>query len=103
MSIDPISEQLITLNEAAGFCPRRYEGRKPHITTIRRWADCGYRGIQLETLQTPGGLCTSKEALCRFFNRLTATRRSVQRTGRPRRDEKRLASVERKLSDRFGV
>ena len=68
MSIDIATEQVVTFREAAKFCPRRREGRKPHVSTFYRWSRMG-----LETIQVGGQLCTSVEAMQRFFNRLTAT------------------------------
>jgi Protein of unknown function (DUF1580) len=70
--IDIKHETLITLSEAAKFVPRRRRGRKVSISTIYRWASpAGHRGVRLEALRVGGSLCTSVEALQRFFNRLT--------------------------------
>lgn len=65
--IDPFSEQLVTLAEAAGLLPRRRRGRKPAVQTLYRWASHGVRGVCLETIQIGGTRCTSREALQRFF------------------------------------
>jgi len=74
MPISLDSAPLIPLTEATRYCPRRRQGRKPHRTTLYRWATRGYRGIYLETLETPGGLFTSKEAMERFYQRLKRAR-----------------------------
>ena len=103
MSIDPFSEELLTLSEAARFCPRRRQGKKPHLSTLHRWATRGSRGVVLDTLQTPGGLCTSKEALRRFFGQLTSAKNLASRNCQPRQDEHRHAVAERELKRRFGV
>ena len=41
------------------------------VDTIYRWATKGMRGFRLETIRIGGTLCTSHEALQRFFDRLT--------------------------------
>lgn len=103
MPINLLSEELITLNEAARQCPRRRQGKKPHLSTLYRWATRGSRGVVLETLQTPSGLCTSNEALRRFFDQLTVARNLAPAIHQPRLDEHRHAAVERDLKIRFGI
>lgn len=75
MPIDISTERVVTFRDAAReYCPRRRHGRKPHISTFYRWARMG-----LETIRVGGQLCTSVEALQRFFDRLTATAGSKAR------------------------
>ena len=62
--IDIQSERLITFRDAAKLCPGRRRGRKPHVSTFYRWAAMG-----LETIRVGGQVCTSVEALQRFFDR----------------------------------
>ena len=69
--IDSTTETLISLTEAAKTVPRRRRGRKTHLSTIYRWATVGVRGVVLETLQCGGSRVTSREALQRFFERLS--------------------------------
>lgn len=69
--IDPNAESLISLSEAARSLPRRRAGKRPHVSCIYRWTTTGCRGIVLESLQIGGTRCTSREALTRFFQRLT--------------------------------
>jgi hypothetical protein len=69
--IDPNNETLLSLSDAAKSLPRRRAGKKPHISCLYRWSIAGCRGIVLETIQVGGTRCTSKEALGRFFARLT--------------------------------
>ena len=97
MPIDLVSEQILSFPEAVRLLPRRRRGRRPHISTLYRWAK-GARGVRLEVIRTPGGLATSAEAIQRFFERLSApTEASPSRTARQReRDNKR---VERELDD----
>jgi hypothetical protein len=69
--IDPNTETLLSLAEAAKHLPRRRAGKKPHVSCIYRWTTAGCRGVILESVQVGGTRCTSKEALARFFRRLT--------------------------------
>ena len=69
--IDSASEALLTLSQAAETLPRRRAGRKAHVSTLFRWSTAGCRGVVLETIQVGGTRCTSREALQRFFERLT--------------------------------
>ena len=69
--IDSASETLISLADAAGELPRRRRGRKTHVSTLFRWTTIGCRGVILESLQCGGTRCTSRQALQRFFERLS--------------------------------
>ena len=69
--IDPNSETLFSLAEAAKHLPRRRGGRPVHVSCIYRWTTSGCKGVVLEALQVGGTRCTSREALARFFERLT--------------------------------
>jgi hypothetical protein len=69
--IDSQTEHVITFAQAAEIPPRRRRGRKTHVSTIYRWALSGSKGIVLESLVTPSGRVTSREALARFFEALT--------------------------------
>lgn len=40
--------------------------------TLHRWATDGLKGVRLEVIRIGGTTCTSKSALQRFFNALTA-------------------------------
>jgi hypothetical protein len=70
--IDITRETLLTLAQAADELPRRRRGKKTHLSTLYRWATAGCRGVRLETLQIGATRCTSREALQRFFEALTA-------------------------------
>jgi len=69
--IDPNTEHLLSLADAAKSLPRRRAGKPVHISCAYRWSRSGCRGVVLETIQVGGTRCTSKEALARFFRRLT--------------------------------
>ena len=53
-----------TIDEAARVALRMAQGD---------WARNGIRGVRIETIRVGGTLCTSLEALQRFFDRLSAT------------------------------
>lgn len=65
-----LHEEVLTFREATRRLPRRSSGRHPHPATLYRWATEGLRGVRLETIQVGGTLCTSIEALQRFFEQL---------------------------------
>lgn len=71
MAIDPSTETLISLTEAARSLPRRRGGKKPHVSCLYRWTTSGCKGVILESLQVGGTRCTSREALARFLQALT--------------------------------
>lgn len=72
--IDLAQETVLSLNEAAKqpILPRRRGGKRPHVSTLYRWATAGCRDEHLEVVRVGGTLCTSLEALQRFVDRLTA-------------------------------
>ena len=69
--IDPNKEALLSLTQAAKSLPARRKGKRPHVSCLYRWTTSGCRGVILESIQVGGTRCTSKEALARFFDRLT--------------------------------
>ena len=86
MSNDLAGETLYPLRIACRFAPRSTRTAKPlHPSALFRWArrgllaDDGSR-VFLEVVKAGGGLATSKEALCRYFEELT--RRSNLEQGR---------------------
>src|SRR3954451_18954579 len=80
--IDSTAETLLSLAQAAEELPRRRRGRKCHVSTLYRWATAGCRGVTLETIQIGATRCTSREALQRFFERLSTPERG-QASERP--------------------
>ncbi len=67
-----LNEELLSLRDACQILPKRRRGRKPHFSTLWRWATRGLRGVRLETLRCGGTLVTSREAIQRFFEQLSA-------------------------------
>lgn len=72
MPIDPTIEKPIPFDEVPrlNWIPRRRRGRKLHYSTVNRWFRRGVRGVHLEAIRTGGTLCTSEQALARFFQQL---------------------------------
>jgi hypothetical protein len=66
-------ETTLPLAEVPRHVPSRRGGKRLHQATAFRWAKVGVRGVRLETIRVGGTLCTSVEALQRFFERLSAT------------------------------
>lgn len=100
---DLVSEGLITLSEAARYCPRRRQGRKTHVTTIGHWVRHGSRGVYLEAIDTPSGLATSLPAIKRFFSKLTAARNLPRQQPEQPHSEERHEAVEAELARRFRI
>ncbi len=50
--IDIQTEGLVSLTDAAKLkcLPRRRKGKRPHVSTIFRWAKAGVRVVVLETI-----------------------------------------------------
>jgi len=69
--IDLASEHVVPLTEAGQHLPALHGGRRPHISTLHRWATVGFHGVRLETIKVGAARCTSREALQRFVERLT--------------------------------
>jgi hypothetical protein len=74
--IDTLTEAILPLAQAADELPRRRRGRKTNVSTLYRWSQAGCRGVRLETIQIGGTRCTSREALQRFFERLSQVQAS---------------------------
>ena len=102
--IDVTAETLIALADVPALLPRRRGGKKPHVSCIYRWTTAGVRGVLLESVQVGGTRCTSKEALARFFHRLSSTRsESVESpAAHTRRTEKAKKDAER-FCEQMGI
>ncbi len=71
MSIDITSEKLISLDEAAKLLPGK-NGGTVHPGTVQLYARRGKLGVLLETVLGGPRRCTSKEAVARFIEAVTA-------------------------------
>jgi hypothetical protein len=89
MPIDPATEVLRPLAEAARQLPPLRRGKAVSASTVWRWATRGVRArngvtVRLETIKIGGTCCTSDEALVRFFHALTGgTQTPAQPQGPP--------------------
>jgi Protein of unknown function (DUF1580) len=79
--INITSETPIPLTQAADELPRRRGGRKTNVSTLFRWTTGGCRGVLLEYIQVGGTRCTSREALQRFFEKLSQPRQAGNSAG----------------------
>jgi hypothetical protein len=71
--IDTTTEHLISLNEVAAYLPSRNgPGKKLALSTIQRWISPGMYGVALESVKIGGGTYTSREAVQRFAEALSA-------------------------------
>jgi hypothetical protein len=99
VAINLFEECVGTFSKLARMLPRTRNNRPVHANTLRRWAFTGRRGVKLETIVIGGVTCSSREALARFFERLT----NLKQPDAPAvRDSRRQDRVEECL-DRFGL
>ena len=94
MAISFEHERVLTLAEATRVLPRRH-GKTVHLATLYRWHSRGLRGVRLETIRIGGRLCTSWEALQRFFERL-----STGEVPPPTKPSRAATAAEKKLERR---
>ena len=66
-NVDLLSEELITLRQAAKEWPRPPRQRALHYCTLWRYAQRGKGGVCLETCKLGRDLLTSREAIHRFI------------------------------------
>jgi hypothetical protein len=69
--IDSLTEDIVTLTEAARSFPRRRARKPTHVSCLYRWTVSGCRGVILESIQVGGTRCTSRQAIARFFEART--------------------------------
>jgi hypothetical protein len=92
--IDLNQEPLISIAEAARLRPPGRSGRPTHPSTVYRWIGVGVRGVKLEAVRLGGSLYTSREAIQRFGERLTA--------GATRPDRGQTSTARRRAYERAG-
>jgi hypothetical protein len=100
--IDLLREDVLPLAEAAKWLPPRRRGKRPHRTTLDRWAKVGYRGVFLEVVKVGDTTCTSAQALQRFVSNLTAGIPSQTQSSENCDRQMTEDAIEREL-DRRGV
>src|SRR6476659_2351121 len=87
--IDHEREPLLTMTQAAKIVPDR-----PHVATLWRWRRVGIAGVKLEVICVGGRQTrTSRAALARFFERVTAAKsgQQIQSHDNPRRQSEQRA------------
>lgn len=93
--IDPTTESLLSLTEAAQTLPGR-----PNVTTVWRWRNRGVRGVTLETVCIGGRRFTSREALARFCAATTAAADGVPVPAEtPRQRSRAIERAERRATE----
>lgn len=95
MPIVIATESVFPLAETPKHVPPRRGGKRLHQSTPFRWAKHGVRGVRLETIRIAGSLCTSVEALQRFFEALSATD-EISPTSAPQSDAQRSSATRRR-------
>lgn len=101
--IDIFTESLVTLNQARAYPVFHTNGRRASIhklyrLTLQGTKDANGNRVQLETVRTPTGLMTSREAVERFIQRLTNPDNHVPNpTPRVRQDQ--ITKAEQELID----
>jgi len=71
MTIDIEREDVLSLTEATKVLPR-VNGKRASICTLWRWCRKGLRGVHLDYIRIGRKIATSRQALNRFFNELSA-------------------------------
>ncbi len=91
-----LSEQIVTFSEAAKALPK-LNGKRPHPSTLWRWARKGCRGVKLEVRRLGGRFVTSMEALERFSKELGEVELPDRPAPPPKlpTNRQRLKSIER--------
>ena len=64
--IDMQKEKVYSLSQSAKIVPS-LDGKPIHTSTLWRWCKKGLKGVRLEYIRIGTRICTSKEALSRFF------------------------------------
>ncbi len=72
--IDITSEDLIPFRELPDHLPRQPSGKKLHLSAFYRYKKPGLQGVRLETVFIAGCSYSSKQALNRFWQRVTEAR-----------------------------
>lgn len=72
------TEELRSLKVARSWIPN--DGKLVSLATMFRWASKGCKGVKLQTLRTPRGTFTSREAVAEFLADIDAVRRSDEVT-----------------------
>ena len=83
MSIDPLTDELLTLPQAAKLFPRRRRGSKVSTTTLWRWYTTGSRGVRLEVVRVGGSIYTTADSIRQFIEARSGTATPAPQTPSP--------------------
>ena len=97
MPIDPLSEELLTMSQAAALLPKRRGGSRVAITTLWRWRTRGSKGVRLATVRVGGCVYTTAAALRDFIeSQQSGTAAALPAAESPsRRSRRAMAELER--------
>lgn len=98
MPIDPEREELLTLTEATKVLPKT-NGKRPAISTLWRWCRKGRRGVHLEYVRIGRKICTTRQALYRFFVAAAEADEPLETPPPPRRRRRRSAAAARRAHE----
>jgi hypothetical protein len=103
-NVIPINQEtLISLAEAAQSIPPGRKGKPTHLSTVLRWILHGVHGIRLEGVRLGGRWLTSREALARFAEQLTARAEPAAIQVTSPSDRKRDGQFAERELDRIGI
>jgi Protein of unknown function (DUF1580) len=94
--IDTTREHLILPREVPKYLPKS-AGKKVSLATVYRWFQVGIAGVRLERVYIGPTAYSSKEALTRFFQRITEAK-SGDRAYKPTKGERHNSdAIDREL------
>ena len=99
--IDLSKERVVTLADARKYFPHRRRGAKPALATLYGWTTHGCRGVVLESLRVGATLCTSREAIQRWCEKLTSANGVT--TPSPTRQRKKEIAAAKKACEQEGL
>jgi hypothetical protein len=96
--IDISTEDLIPVQAIPDHVPKQPSGKKTHKSAGYRWMKPGIQGVRLETVFIAGCRYTSKQALNRFWHRVTEAKDGVK-TGSTSCSHKTKSTSEKELNE----
>ena len=80
VGIDITQEDLILFSVLPNYLPPQPSGKRVHLSACYRWKNTGICGVRLETIFIAGNRSTSKQAVNRFWHRVTAAKDQLKAT-----------------------
>ena len=94
--IDILNEDLILVRDLPGYLPKQPSGKKLHLSACYRWMKPGLQGVRLETVFIAGSRYTSKQAVNRFWHRVTERKDGKPNDAKPSNRAKSTSDQELK-------